>query len=313
MAGFSLFGNYNKPGPGVSKDAPQKPPVPRFFELLFRKFFNLVQLNFLFLVPVVIAGVLIYLISRITTIAFLINLPLLLISPFMAGITLITRNYAREEHAFLTSDFKDAVQNNWKQFAINGLICYVVGNIILFCVQFYYTLAASQGSWFMIPFGISVATFLLFLFIQYYVPLMIVTFELTLKQIYKNGLIFAIVGLWRNILLTLIFGALLFANYFLFYMYPAPMILIDGAILLFFAFSMGAFLINFTVYPLVERLMIQPILEKQNPQTEQGDNATSALKEGEGQPSEPEYVFINGKLVQKNSEESQAVFQDESE
>ena len=34
--------------------------------------------------------------------------------PFTAGLSYVTRNWARDEHAFAWSDFKDAVKSNWK-------------------------------------------------------------------------------------------------------------------------------------------------------------------------------------------------------
>ena len=52
---MSIFkNNYNKPGPGVPRDAPRKKGVPRFFEVLSRDFSNLVKLNlilFIFTLP----------------------------------------------------------------------------------------------------------------------------------------------------------------------------------------------------------------------------------------------------------------------
>ena len=314
MAGFSLFGGYQKPGPGVSKNAPQKPPVSHFFELLFRKFFELVKLNLLFLIPVIAVSALVYLISRFTSQAFFINLPVVLLTPFCAGLTLITRNYAREEHAFLVSDFKDSLLANWKQFAINGMVCYVLGNIIVFCIQFYYTLAASQNFFYMIPFGISVAILFVFLFIQYYVPVMIVTFDLNLKQIYKNGFIFAIVGLWRNILLTLILGGVLFLNHFLYYIWPLPILLMNGIWLAFLAFSVTAFLINFTVYPLIEKLMIKPVLEHSEESSDKGERAEilpdTSSAEAPAEEQQSEYVFYNGKLVKRSLLNNESIFED---
>ena len=41
---------------------------------------------------------------------------------------------------------------------------------------------------------------------KYYMYFMLVTFKLSIKQIYKNSLIFAFAGLWRNLLLLFIFG-----------------------------------------------------------------------------------------------------------
>ena len=329
MAGFSLFGNYSRPGPGVRKDEPKKPPLLRFFQLYFRKFTNLIQLNLLFAVPVIVVAALIYLISQFTAQPLILGIPLILLSPFYAGLTFVTRNYAREEHAFIFSDFKDTVISNWKLFLVNGVICYLFLSLISVCLNFYYSIS-SKGVLFMIPFGISVMILFLFLFAQYYIPLMIVTFDLKLKQLYKNGLIFAIVGLWRNLLLTAILAALFFINYLLFYLFPALMILIDGILLLLFAFSFVSYLVNFTVYPLIEKMMIKPYYEKQNAaqdgdsEDEQNDDSDgpeqSTADDAEGEkdekpsapPEESEYVFYNGKLVKRSSlrDGNDSVFED---
>ncbi len=47
-----------------------------------------------------------------------------------------------------------------------------------------------------------------------------VTFDLSLKQIYKNSLILAFVGLFRNLLLFLLFGVLYVGAGLLLYLYP---------------------------------------------------------------------------------------------
>jgi len=272
LAGFPFFGNYNKPGPGVSKDEPQKAAFFRFFQLYFRKFMNLIQLNLLFLVPAAVVGFLIYLFGRLTAQPFLVNLPVILLSPFWAGMTFVTRNYAREEHAFLFSDFKDAVLANWKQFSVNGVVCYAAFSLISFCLSFYYSMS-HKNVLFTVAFGISVAIMMVFLFSQYYVPLMIVTFDLKLKQLYKNALIFAIVGLWRNILLTVIFAVLVFLHYFLYLLASPLTLLINGLFLALFTFSFVSFLINFAIYPLIEKMMIQPYQEKTADQSEPQEGA----------------------------------------
>ena len=62
MAFLGLFGNYDKPGPGVSKDEPPKAAPIRFFEIFARKFSKLVQLNLIFIMPTLVALVLMFLI-----------------------------------------------------------------------------------------------------------------------------------------------------------------------------------------------------------------------------------------------------------
>ena len=99
MGLFSI--NYNKPGPGVSKDAPVKKPFFRFWEVYFRKFFDLIKLNMLFAIPTAVTIVLVFafgfFISGINqSLSFLGYLPFVLLSPFVAGLTFVCRNYARE-------------------------------------------------------------------------------------------------------------------------------------------------------------------------------------------------------------------------
>ena len=127
MAFLGIFGNYNKPGPGVNKDDPPKAAPVRFFEILLRKFGPMVQLNLIFLIPFAVILALMVLIYLAPT-HFMLQLPvgdsyiqldawamyampfpLVLLSPFTAGLTFVTRNYAREEHAFVWSDFWENV------------------------------------------------------------------------------------------------------------------------------------------------------------------------------------------------------------
>ncbi|WP_417077036.1 YesL family protein, partial [Hominenteromicrobium sp.] len=58
-------------------------------------------------------------------ILYAVTLPLILLSPFTCGLAYVTRNFAREEHAFVWSDFWDAVKNNWKPALLNGVIVYL--------------------------------------------------------------------------------------------------------------------------------------------------------------------------------------------
>ena len=65
--------------------------------------------------------------------------------PVQAGMAYVTRNWARDEHAFIWSDFKDAVKENWKQALGISLITGLVPVIMLVCWQFYGGMAQSSG------------------------------------------------------------------------------------------------------------------------------------------------------------------------
>lgn len=214
MAFLGLFGNYDKPGPGVDKDEPKKAAPVRFFEILWRKLSKLVQLNLTFMIPfiVVIAlmvGVFLLPIPHFLYatsffgvldlyILYAVTLPLILLSPFTCGLAYVTRNFAREEHAFVWSDFWDAVKNNWKPALLNGVIVYLAYVILSFSI-FFYSTRVSDNWMFMIPLAVCCILSILMLFAQYYIPVMIVTFDLKLRHIYRNAFIFSIMGLLRNL------------------------------------------------------------------------------------------------------------------
>lgn len=253
--------NYNRPGPGISKDQPVKKPFFRFFDIFFRKFWDLMKLNLLFSIPLLIAVVLIFLLSNVTNLSFILLLPLILVSPFIAGLTFVTRNYAREEHAFILSDFIKAVKNNWIAFLINGIVCYCAYLIFSISIA-YYAAQMSINNIFLIPMVLCICISILFIFAQYYVPIMIVMFDLKLSQIYKNAIIFSILGLWRNLLLTVIFGLFILVVSILAQLIPLALV-ITVFLVIFILFAFCMLLINFTVYPLICRTMIEPYKKKE--------------------------------------------------
>lgn len=285
MGLFSI--NYNKPGPGVSKDAPVKKPFFRFWEEYFRKFFDLIKLNMLFAIPTAVTIVLVFafgfFISGINqSPSFLGYLPFVLLSPFVAGLTFVCRNYAREEHAFILSDFWDAVKNNWKQFLVNGLICYVFYMLMSVAISFYST-QVQQNSLLYVPLVVCLVLAFLFICAQFYIPVMIITFDLSLSKIYKNALIFAIIGLWRNLMLIAIIGVFILAAVIFFLVLPPLAIMVLLVLLIFWAFGFFGFLVNFAVYPLLVKYIIKPY------EKEQEDKKNALGETSEEEEDEPDF------------------------
>ena len=265
--------NYDKPGPGVSKDEPQKNAFLRFWEIYFRKFFSLSKVNMLFAIPTIICLVLITFVQSILPngpFSFLTNYLLVLIFPFLGGPTYVCRNYAREEHAFIFSDFVDAVKANWKQFLGNGFISVTLYTLLYIAIN-YYQSQLSNSWFFYIPFALCVILAILAIFAEFYIPVMIVTFNLKLRQIYKNAFIFAIMGLWRNILILFIFGVVWFISEFISY-WIVIHLLVSAIVSFFFLFSFFGFLINFAVYPLIDQFMVQPAKNQNKPQIEKNES-----------------------------------------
>lgn len=314
MGLFNFFNGYNKPGPGVSKDEPPKAAPIRFFEIYFRKFGKLVQANLIFVLPTLAAALLMailyvfvpHLLLKLPgstdaldiTTNYLVPLPLILLFPFLAGLTIITRNFSREEHAFIWSDFWDTVKANWKYFLLNGFVVYLVYFLLSFSMRYYYGRAAEE-SVFYVPFWFCVVLALIFLIAQYYIPVMFITFDLKFGQVYKNALIFVLAGFGRNLLVTAVLAVLVL-------LIPFPTSPLSMTIFLvltlFWLFSFVSYLINFSVYPVIDRYMIQPYQQKTySSQKNTGiEKLTIPSYEENSARNESEYVYRDGKLVKRS-------------
>ena len=308
------FGNYSKPGPGVQKDEPQKSAPIRFFEIYGRKFTKLVQLNLLFFVAFLVAAVLAFLLylspthfmmtlpsgDSVMTLdiwtLYVVPLPVILLAPFTAGLTTVTRNFVREEHAFVWYDFRQSVQKNWKAFLLNGILFYVVYVILSFAL-IYYVNAAKENPFFYVAFWFCFVLALLFLFAQYYVPIMLVSFDLTLRQVYRNAAVFILAGLFRNILITVILIALIILFFGVIPVMPLT-ILLFIVLAAVWAFSFVSYLINFIIYPVVDQYLFQPAKQRMEAEYDARADRSRSLKEEE--LPERDYVFVNGKMVKRS-------------
>jgi uncharacterized membrane protein YesL len=140
-------------------------------------------------------------ILSIYLLGMLVFLPLA--GPPLAGLTYIARNYARDEHAWLWSDFKEQMKKNWKQSVAVMLILAVA--IILSAVTLYLYSVMMESNSFMWVMRMLFIVFILLFFLSYmYVFPMLVTYKLKLGQILKNSLMLAL----GRLPFTLLFGVI---------------------------------------------------------------------------------------------------------
>ncbi|NLW20576.1 MAG: DUF624 domain-containing protein [Clostridiales bacterium] len=112
--------------------------------------------------------------------------------PVQAGMAYITRNWARDEHAFIWSDFKDAVKENWKQALGISLITSVVPLVMLVCWQFYGNMAQSNGLFFIVPQVLTLALGLVWMLAVTFMYPMMVTYQMGLGTLMRNSLLLAV-------------------------------------------------------------------------------------------------------------------------
>ncbi len=221
MAGLFGFFNYEKEGPGIDKNAPQKHTFIVFFETFFRNIWKFIPINLVYVImslPVVTAGF------------------------ANVGITNVARNIARDKHSFGLSDFFETIKKNLKQALWAGLLNTVVYILIAINISFYLGIKDNQILQ-TIGFSFVGVIFFVFTVMNYYLWTLIITFKYTLKQAYLNSFRFVFVNLKKNLLCFFI-NLLIVAGAFL----------LGISVLFALAFELLLFIL---VYPCFRALLIQ--------------------------------------------------------
>lgn len=286
---MGLFNGYLKEGKGVEKDAPKPIRPIYFFELFFRKFSKMIQLNLLFILTTLPFWAIVYFLASyfvtnaagdtatfsnamnvvsqvvVNPLSMIVLLLLsMLLGPSTAGATYILMNYANEMPVFLCSDYFEAFKKNFKQASI--LMAFnILAGMSTFITWFIPMVPAyAQNSstalltYFRIP---SLVVFLVMIFANFYAYTIMVKFYMKLKDIIKNSFIFALGRLPQNLLTLAIIVAVC---YFAFSNFLIGMLVL---ILLLYAFC--GFLTVFSVYPTIEKYMLIPTLK--NDKTKETD------------------------------------------
>ena len=114
--------------------------------------------------------------------------------PATAGLAYVTRNWARDEHAFIWSDFIDALKANWKQSLITSAITGFMPLLMYVCFTFYGDMA-KDNMFFMVPQVLVVSLGSVWLCSLMYMYPQIVTYKLSYRGIVRNSLMMAIARL----------------------------------------------------------------------------------------------------------------------
>ncbi|MBQ3038800.1 MAG: DUF624 domain-containing protein [Clostridia bacterium] len=292
---MGLF-NYSKPGPGIEKDAPKKKGVFLFFEIFFRKFWKLCQvtmLHFICSLPIMIInfflltpGIVSFLSSvsandpvftsnvvaqYTTAMSVFIILTLLVFcgsGPASAGSAYIHRCFAREEHAWIWSDFFNKMKENFKQGMLVAVADIAVINLGLVAMRFYYNYFLQTGNdlWFILLFVLLIFL-VIFVFSNFYIYQLMVTFESGIVNLFKNSFIMALATMPVNIILSLI----IIAASFFFYMTFEPIF----AVLLSFLLISGLFrfMIEFYASSVVKKKILNNMPQTTNDEPDdRGEN-----------------------------------------
>jgi len=271
---MGLFSNnHDRPGKGVDKNGPQKRRIWEFFEIVWNQASKLILANILYslaMLPLVIGIVLTFKIDWNSASIIVLKIPgqidllgaiLLVVSIFTSfpatlGFCFILRNIQRREHAWIWSDFIKHTKRNYKSGVVNGFITIFVYMLLFFAFGAYRSGLIISGGIGQYMSLLILVGIILFTWMQYYISVMIVTFELKLSSVYRNALIFAIGKLPLNIFIT----AVCIVIIYLLLLFPIPFITFFLSFFLWYA--LFGSIIMFSVYPTIDRYMLQKAEKK---------------------------------------------------
>lgn len=261
---MSLFGNSQKTGAGIAKNEPQKKPFFRYWEIAFRKFWKIIDVNLLMVLgflPLLLAVLIIYYfgedygnIALFLAIGFVI-LFAVCFGPLIAGCTQILRNFSREKPCFLMDTFFKTFKNNFRQACLVGIIDIIMVISVISSFYVYPKIIQAGGSsvyYILFIFTLSIAIAITMM--SFYAYLMIVSTDLSMKNILKNSLALSFIALKKNFITLLI--TVLVMGIFALLTFLFPYIL--AMFWLFIPTGFVAFMIVFNCYPVIQKFVINP-------------------------------------------------------
>jgi len=176
------------------------------------------------------------------------------------GTAYILRNIAMGDPIFLWADFWYAIKRNWKQALPFGIIDAIICVLLGFNI---YSLMTTMSDFFSsLLFWSNVIIALLYFFMRFYIYVQMVTFKLSVFKIFKNSLIFALVGFKRNILAFLGIALLILFEVFFLVGLNGILIVLAVAMPLAILFSTSAYMKIFAAYYKIKEVMIDPYYEE---------------------------------------------------
>ena len=165
---------------------------------------------------------------------------ILITGPIQAGMAYVTRNWARDEHSFIWSDFKDAVKDNWKQALGVSAITSLLPLIANVCWNFYGQMAV-ENSLFVIPQMLTLSLALVWVLGMTFMYPVMVGYKMKFKDLIKNSILISIARLPQTIgirlLLVLLTGIVVGLVFYTSIGIYAMLVLVTYYLLIGFAMS----------------------------------------------------------------------------
>lgn len=223
--------------------------------------------------------------------------------PFFAGLVMTVRKIGIEKKDVpVAKTFFGTVKENFKAFLLHGVVTYAIIACSIFAFMYYFSLLGSS-----LAYGSMLTVYVLFSLIltsmMFYVPIMSVTYELKISDIYKNSFILVFGNILKNILAMLFFIAVSLG--FILWIAAA-----EGAMLVI------AITVAVLFYPLIATYGVNVIIAKGLQENVGSFTGKDLLVDKEFEEkvekiveqqaveradSSNDYVFVNGKMIKRES------------
>lgn len=173
------------------------------------------------------------------------------------GLTYLMREMVCGNPVFIISDMKYAIKRNFKQGILFGLIDFVI--LAVFYIDFTNIDAFPSGfsGDFMYVALISIA--IIYIVMRFYLYLMLITFDMKFRKIFKNAFIFVMLGLKRNLLAILWVVILVALNFGLLLLYTPLGIILP----VLYIPAIPLFTTTYAAYPIIKKYMIDPVIQEE--------------------------------------------------
>ena len=289
------------------------------FEILIERYFSnfgrILLTNLLFFVPLLILSGIMFLLQSVVegaVLTILSSLLLIVVFPFYSGLVLVCRNLARgDEDVRVFADFIKGVKENFRKFLLYGVIASLVVMFSYFSISVYAKLLASSWVFYAMLF-VCIIIALAALFMFFYIPVMTATFDLSVKNIFKNSFLMSF-GEIKNNFFALIALVVVLAIGFTIVAFSTNAVVIVVVTMLLFALILPAtcqFVVSFFVYDdmyasIAQRsekaqMLDKAIIEAKNKQAQTkivedySDVDVSTLKDTD------DYIFYKGKMIKQS-------------
>lgn len=214
--------------------------------------------------------------------------------PFYSGFVMIVRKYAVEKvECNILEVFLKTVKENLKKSLFNGVMFYIILTCSVFALMYYGTMIKYDFIYQSV-FTMYLVFSLALLIMLFYVPLMTVTYELRLRDIYKNSAILILGKILRN-LCALLLVAVISVLAFFFVDFSGNW------------YSVMSIIVTVVLYPLLYTYITVSVISKGlqenvgtfvvKPAQKFEDSIVSIDEQKLKSDDNSDYIFVNGKMV----------------